>query len=161
MAEAPEEDMTPEELLDAIRSMVKQQGERWTQQRAVIITEVIRSEEHLTTEELLALARERDASVSMTTVYRTMNLLVDLGVVAKRQFNQTSARFELLLGKGHHHHLIDTDSGAVIEFLDDELEVAMQRIARELGYEIACHRIEIFGKPLERRPRKGRKKTAG
>ncbi|MFW5829455.1 MAG: Fur family transcriptional regulator [Planctomycetota bacterium] len=143
-----DDEMSREELLRTIQRMVKQHGERWTGQRDLICQIFIDAGEHLTSDELYQLVHDQDPSVSMTTVYRTMNLLCDLGIAAKRHFEGKSAAFELLLGKGHHHHLIDTDSGRVIEFVDDELEQVMQRVAEQLGYKIACHRIEIFGKPL-------------
>ena len=79
-----------------------------------------------------------------------MNLLVQTGLIAKRHFNEASAAFDLVIGKGHHHHLIDIENDRIIEFNDDELEEIMSRIAKDLGYKISCHKLEIFGQPLEK-----------
>ena len=78
-----------------------------------------------------------------------MNLLVQTGLVAKRNFTEKSAAFDLVIGKGHHHHLIDIENDRIIEFNDDELEEIMSRIATDPGYHISCHKLEIFGRPIE------------
>ncbi|MHC5067357.1 MAG: Fur family transcriptional regulator [Planctomycetota bacterium] len=142
-------DMTPDEAVATIRQAIKGRGVRWTHQREVIIRTFIDADRHLTADEVHGLARIEDGSLSAATVYRTMNLLVECGMAEKRHFQGDSAAFDLTLGKGHHHHLIDVDSGRVIEFKNDEMEAVLQRIAEELGYRISCHKIELFGVPLD------------
>ena len=144
-----EEDMAPEEILATIKRAVRGKGVRWTGQREAIISTFIDQDRHLTAEELHQLVREVDSSISAATVYRTMNLLVDAGMAAKRHFQGGSAAFDLTIGKGHHHHLIDVDSGRIIEFRNDEMEKLLEGVAAKLGYRIACHKIELFGVPLE------------
>jgi Fur family ferric uptake transcriptional regulator len=149
MSDVIEEDMTEDEIVRAMRLAVKKAGVRWTIQRESIVRTFIRERRHLTAEELYDIVKSDDASVSVATVYRTMNLLVQTGLVAKRHFNEASAAFDLVIGKGHHHHLIDIENDRIIEFNDDELEEIMDRIAKDLGYKISCHKLEIFGQPLK------------
>ena len=144
--------MSPEEILSTIKRAVRGKGVRWTGQREAIITTFIAQDRHLTAEELHALVREDDQSISAATVYRTMNLLVEAGMAAKRHFSEGSAAFDLTIGKGHHHHLIDVDSGKIIEFKNDEMERILREIAEKFGYRIACHKIELFGVALEDPP---------
>lgn len=156
-----DEDMEPDEILATIKRAVKGKGVRWTGQREAIISTFIDQDRHLTAEELHQLVRELDSSISAATVYRTMNLLVDAGMAAKRHFQGGSAAFDLTIGKGHHHHLIDVDTGHIIEFKDDDLEALLEDLAAKKGYRIACHKIELFGVPLEEvKPaaRKGKKR---
>ena len=149
MDDVIEEDMTEDEIVKAMRLAVKKAGVRWTIQRETIVRSFIRERRHLTAEDLHDIVKTDDSSVSVATVYRTMNLLVQTGLVAKRNFTEGSAAFDLVIGKGHHHHLIDIENDRIIEFNDDELEEIMSRIATDLGYKISCHKLEIFGKPLD------------
>ena len=149
MDDVIEEDMTEDEIVKAMRLAVKKAGVRWTIQRETIVRSFIRERRHLTAEDLHDIVKTDDSSVSVATVYRTMNLLVQTGLVAKRNFTEGSAAFDLVIGKGHHHHLIDIENDRIIEFNDDELEEIMSRIATDLGYKISCHKLEIFGKPIE------------
>jgi Fur family ferric uptake transcriptional regulator len=136
MSDVIEEDMTEDEIVRAMRLAVKKAGVRWTIQRESIVRTFIRERRHLTAEELYDIVKSDDASVSVATVYRTMNLLVQTGLVAKRHFNEASAAFEI-------------ENDRIIEFNDDELEEIMDRIAKDLGYKISCHKLEIFGQPLK------------
>lgn len=147
-----DEDMAPEEILRTIKRAVRGKGVRWTGQRESIITTFIEQDRHLTAEELHQLVRSSDPTISAATVYRTMNLLVEAGMAAKRHFQGGSAAFDLTIGKGHHHHLIDVDSGRIIEFKDDQMERLLEGVAAKLGYRIACHKIELFGVPLDEEP---------
>ncbi|MDA3963463.1 MAG: transcriptional repressor [Planctomycetota bacterium] len=153
-AHAHDEDMEPAEILSTIQRAVRARGVRWTGQREAIIGTFIDQDRHLTAEELHQLVRAQDATISAATVYRTMNLLVEIGMAAKRHFNGDSASFDLTIGKGHHHHLIDVDSGRIIEFKNDEMEAILATIAEQYGYRIACHKIELFGVPIDEPPAK-------
>lgn len=92
-------------------------------------------------------ARLIDPSISVATVYRTLSMLADLGLVLKHDFGNSFARFEVKseCDHDHHHHLIDTETGQVIEFQNDEMEKLMHKIAAELGYDMVDHTFEIFG----------------
>jgi Fur family ferric uptake transcriptional regulator len=147
-----DEDMAPEEILRTIKRAVRGKGVRWTGQREAIIATFIEQDRHLTAEELHQLVRSADPSISAATVSRTMTLRVDAGMAAQRHFQGGSAAFDLTIGKGHHHHLIDVDSGRIIEFKDDQMERLLEDLAAKLGYRIACHKIELFGVPLVEEP---------
>ncbi len=138
-----------EELLARIREEAKLKNVRWTGQRKVIIETFIDSGHHISVEELHKEIKEIDPSVSAATVYRTMNLLVEIGVAVKRIFDQGSASFELVVDRKHHDHLIDVDTGDVHEFTNDEIEELQKVVAERLGYELIDHRLVLYGKRVK------------
>ena len=142
------EELSDEEILKTIKQALRKREVRWTSRREIIVNEFIAADRHLTAEELHDIVRKIDSGISTATVYRTMNMLVEAGMAEKRHFKSGSAAFDLVLGKGHHHHLIDVDSGDIIEFNNDELEEVISRVTAELGYKLSCHKIELFGRPL-------------
>ncbi|TVR42283.1 MAG: transcriptional repressor [Planctomycetota bacterium] len=144
------EDMDTRTKAKTIEQALRNRGVRWTGQRQAIIEALVNTEEHLTAEELLHASRAIDESVSAPTVYRTLNLLVEAGMVSKRVFQGDSACYELLLGKGHHHHLIDVESGNIIEFTNEQLDELLDEFAAEKGYRIACHKVELFAVPINK-----------
>jgi Fur family ferric uptake transcriptional regulator len=146
---AHEHKVDREDVLRTVRQAVRKKGVRWTTQREAIVGTFVDAGRHITAEELHQVVRTIDPTVSAATVYRTMNLLVEIGMAAKRHFTEGSAAFDLVFGKGHHHHLIDVDSGDIIEFIDPEMEELVQRIASKLGYRMTCHKIELFGVPAQ------------
>jgi len=123
-------------------------GIKMTEQRRVILQVLTGAEDHPSVESVFERARAIDASVSMATVYRTLNLLDELELVARRDFNRTFARFEV--NATHHHHLIDLETGDVIEFQNDKLEALKQQIAYDLGYELIDHTLELYGRKLKK-----------
>lgn len=141
--------MNPSTKAKTIEQALRKAGVRWTGQREAIIKALVTTDDHLTAEDLLKASREIDASVSAPTVYRTLHLLVEAGLVSKRAFQGDSACYEVLLGKGHHHHLIDVESGNIIEFTDEKLDALLDAFAAQHGYRIACHKVELFAVPLE------------
>jgi Fur family ferric uptake transcriptional regulator len=122
-------------------------GLKMTEQRRAIIRALEESDDHPSVEALCQRARKTDASVSVATVYRTLGMLEDLGLVLKHDFRDTSARFEVMLDghHHHHHHLVDTETGEVVEFQNEEIEHLMHKIAEALGYDMVDHTLEIFG----------------
>lgn len=137
-----------DDVVNYIRNEARRRNVRWTNQRQCIVEVFIKSEGHATVEDLARLVRTVDPSVSAATIYRTVNLLVDIGVAVKRDFGQASASFECVVDKQHHHHLIDMRSGAIIEFSSSELERVKEKIAAELGFRLVHHHLELFGVPL-------------
>jgi len=99
---------------------------------------------HVTAEELLRDVRTRDARIGAATVYRTLRVLQDSGIVAERHFEGGASRFELL-GDDHHDHLICTVCGAIVEFEDDVIEHEQKRVASSHGFELLMHRHELYG----------------
>lgn len=123
-------------------------GLRMTGQRRTIAKVIEESDDHPDVEELFARASNLDSGISIATVYRTVKLFEEAGILDKLEFGDGRARYEDA-ERDHHDHLIDLNSGAVIEFVDDEIEELQERIARKLGYELRGHRLELYGVPLK------------
>lgn len=123
-------------------------GLKMTGQRKTILKVLGDAEDHPSVEVVYERAKAIDSSISMATVYRTLNLLDELDLVVRHEFNENFSRFEL--NQEHHHHLIDLETGEVHEFQNDELEELKERISRELGYELVDHRLELYGKKLKK-----------
>ena len=122
------------------------QGLKMTGQRRVIARVLSEADDHPDVEELHRRAAALDAGISLATVYRTVRLLEERGILARRDFGGGRARYEPT-EHGHHYHLIDTQSGHVIEFDDTEHERLMEQIAARLGYDLVSVRLEIYGRP--------------
>lgn len=122
-------------------------GLKMTEQRRVILRVLEDSADHPSVETVCERAKAIDPSISIATVYRTLGLLDELGLVLKHDFGGAYSRFEVTPDHAHdhHHHLIDTETGKVVEFQNDELETLIHKIADELGYEVIDHNFEIFG----------------
>ena len=123
-------------------------GLRMTGQRRIIAKVIEDSEDHPDVEELFRRASTLDAGISIATVYRTVKLFDEAGILDKLEFGDGRARYEDA-ERDHHDHLIDLHSGEVIEFVDAEIEALQEQIARKLGYELRGHRMELYGVPLE------------
>jgi Fur family ferric uptake transcriptional regulator len=120
-------------------------GLKMTGQRRVIARVLSEAEDHPDVEELYRRASALDDRISIATVYRTVRLLEENGILERRDFGGGRARYEPT-EHGHHYHLIDIDSGHVIEFADAEHERVMRAIAARLGFELVSHRLELFGR---------------
>jgi Fur family ferric uptake transcriptional regulator len=123
-------------------------GMRMTDQRRVIAQVVEGAVDHPDVEELYRRASAVDPRISLSTVYRTLNLFEEAGLVAKHDFRDGRARFELIPDE-HHDHLIDIRSGKVIEFRNEEIEAIQEVIAKRLGYRLVDHRLELYAVPLK------------
>ncbi|MFD2738760.1 Fur family transcriptional regulator [Sulfitobacter aestuarii] len=124
-------------------------GLRMTGQRRTIAQVIEDSDDHPDVEELFARAVALDAAISLATVYRTVKLFEEAGILDKLEFGDGRARYEDA-ERDHHDHLIDMNSGAVIEFVDPEIEALQEKIAAKLGYELRGHRLELYGVPLKK-----------
>jgi len=123
-------------------------GLRMTQPRRVIAGVLSESDDHPDAEELHRRANAVDTSISLATVYRTVKLLEDYGIIDRHDFRDGRSRFEEA-PEEHHDHLIDVKSGRVVEFQNEEIERLQEEIARKLGYKLVDHRLELYGVPLE------------
>lgn len=119
-------------------------GLKMTDQRRTILRVLAESSDHPAVETVYDRARSIDPSISLATVYRTLNMLSEMNLVQRHDFNGPYARFEMNMD--HHHHLIDLDTGDVIEFQNAELELIKELIADELGFELLDHRLELYGR---------------
>ncbi|MFK7744154.1 MAG: Fur family transcriptional regulator [Roseobacter sp.] len=124
-------------------------GLRMTGQRRVIAQVLEDSDDHPDVEELYARASGIDSGISLATVYRTVKLFEEAGILDKLEFGDGRARYEDA-ERDHHDHLIDINSGEVIEFVDPDIEELQERIAKKLGYELRGHRLELYGVPLKK-----------
>ncbi len=135
--------------MDRLEKLCVEKGMRMTEQRRVIARVLSNAEDHPDVEEIHRRATEIDANISIATVYRTMRLFEEAGVVERHDFQDGRARYEEAT-ETHHDHLIDLRSGEVIEFVNDEIEALQKRIAEKYGYKLVDHRLELYGVPLDK-----------
>lgn len=122
-----------------------ERGLRMTEQRRVIAQVLSNADDHPDAEELYRRAADIDPKISLATVYRTVRLFADAGIIETHDFRDGRARYEAA-DEDHHDHLIDVVTGDVIEFVDEEIEALQIKIAEKLGYELVDHRLELYGK---------------
>ncbi|HEU4839252.1 MAG TPA: Fur family transcriptional regulator [Micavibrio sp.] len=122
-------------------------GLKMTGPRKTILKVLGESADHPSVEVVYERAKAIDSSISIATVYRTLNMLDELDLVTRHEFNESFSRYET--NRDHHHHLIDLESGQVIEFQNVALEELKEKIAREMGFELVDHRLELYGRKLK------------
>lgn len=133
--------------MDRIESLCIEKGMRMTEQRRVIARVLSQAQDHPDVEELYRRAHGVDPHISIATVYRTVRLFEESGIIARHDFRDGRSRYEEA-SDSHHDHLIDMKTGDVIEFVDPEIEALQEAIARRLGYRLVDHRLELYGMPL-------------
>ncbi|MCP2680493.1 transcriptional repressor [Maricaulaceae bacterium NA33B04] len=129
---------------DRIEQLCVDKGLRMTEQRRVIARVLSEAEDHPDAEELHRRASSVDSRISLATVYRTVRLFEDAGIIERHDFRDGRSRYEEAQDD-HHDHLIDMNSGDVIEFFDEEIEELQEKIAKRLGYKLVDHRLELYG----------------
>jgi Fur family transcriptional regulator, ferric uptake regulator len=122
-------------------------GLKMTGPRKTILKVLGEAIDHPSVEAVYERAKALDASISIATVYRTLNMLDELDLVTRHEFKENFSRYETNME--HHHHLIDLETGNVIEFQNAELEALKERIAKEMGYDLIDHRLELYGRKLK------------
>ena len=132
-----------------IEALCAEKGLRITEQRRIIARVLSEAEDHPDVEALHARASAIDSGISIATVYRTVRLFEEAGILERHEFGDGRARYEAV-SETHHDHLIDVESGKVIEFTDDDLEALQKLIAERLGYRLVDHRMELYGVALNR-----------
>ena len=133
-----------------VEALCADKGLRITEQRKVIARVLSESEDHPDVEALHARAAAIDPGISIATVYRTVRLFEDAGILERHDFGDGRARYEAA-AEEHHDHLIDVETGKVIEFVDAELEALQKKIAEKLGFRLVDHRMELYGVSLDRK----------
>ncbi len=136
-----------------IEQLCLDNGLKMTDQRRTIARVLSDSDDHPDVDQVYRRATQLDSRISIATVYRTVRLFEEANILEKHDFGDGRARYEEVQDD-HHDHLIDIKSGKVIEFFNEEMEAMKERIAKELGYELIDHRLELFGK-LIRSPDEG------
>ena len=133
-----------------IEALCAEKGLRITEQRRVIARVLSEAEDHPDVEALHARAAAIDSGISIATVYRTVRLFEEAGILERHDFGDGRARYEPA-PEAHHDHLIDVESGKVIEFVDPELELLQKQIAERLGFRLVDHRMELYGVAIDRK----------
>ena len=132
-----------------LEQLCAERGLRITEQRRVIARVLSESDDHPGVEQLHRRAADIDPKISIATVYRTVRLFEEAGILDRHDFGDGRARYEAA-PEAHHDHLIDVETGKVIEFVDPELEALQRQIAAKLGYRLVDHRMELYGVRLDR-----------
>ena len=133
--------------MDRIENLCIAKGMRMTDQRRVIARVLSDAQDHPDVEELHRRAHAVDPRISIATVYRTVRLFEEAGIISRLDFRDGRSRYEET-SEAHHDHLIDMTTGKVIEFVDPEIEALQEAIARRLGYRLVDHRLELYGLPI-------------
>lgn len=131
-----------------IAALCAERGLRLTAQRQAVVEVISNSDDHPSVEIIHQRATEADSKIAVATVYRTVRLLEEAGLLQRHDFGDGSARFEINQDT-HHDHLIDVQTGKVVEFLDPELEQLQKQIAEKLGFKLVDHRMELYGVKLD------------
>lgn len=136
-------DAAPEAPPEALREALRAEGLRMTRQRAAIVEVLGTAADHPDAHEIHERAKAIEPTTSLATVYRTLAVLSDKGVVNRLSFEGAPSRFETT-DAPHHDHIVDLESGAVIEFVSPEIERLQREVARANGYEVVWHRLELY-----------------
>lgn len=134
--------------MTTLEQRCQEKGLKMTDQRRVIARVLSESSDHPDVEMLYTRANRVDSKISIATVYRTVKLLEEADIIARHDFGDGKARYEEA-SEEHHDHLIDLRTGKVIEFTNHEIEKLQEMVAKELGYKLVDHRLELYGIPLE------------
>ena len=131
-------------MKDTIEEKCKNKGVKLTDQRKIIAKIMSESNDHPDVDELYKRVSKIDPRISIATVYRTVKLFEECGILTKHEFKGGKARYEKL-NESHHDHLIDIKTGEIIEFVDDEIEKLQKKVAEKYGYELIDHKLELYG----------------
>jgi len=136
-------------MSSVIESKCIEKGVRLTDQRKVIARVMSESTDHPDVDELHKRVSKSDSKISIATVYRTVKLFEEAGIVAKHDFKGNKARYEEA-PKEHHDHLIDVNTGEITEFVDQDIEKLQKKVAEKLGYKLVDHRLELYGSKIKK-----------
>ena len=132
-----------------IENKCVKKGVRLTEQRKLVAKVMSESDDHPDVDELHKRVNKLDSKISIATVYRTVKLFEEAGIVAKHDFKGNKARYEQA-PQEHHDHLIDINTGEIIEFVDDNIEKLQKKAAEKLGYKLVDHRLELYGSKIKK-----------
>jgi len=131
-------------MKDSIEQKCIEKDVKLTDQRKIIAKVMSESDDHPDVDELYKRVSKIDSKISIATVYRTVKLFEEFGILAKHEFKGGKARYEKL-NEDHHDHLIDVKTGEIIEFVDDEIEKLQKKVAEKYGYKLVDHKLELYG----------------
>ena len=136
-------------MSSTIEDKCADKGVKLTDQRRLIAKVMSESEDHPDVDELHKRVNNIDSKISIATVYRTVKLFEETGIVAKHDFKGTKARYEEATSE-HHDHLIDINTGEITEFVDEDIEKLQEKVAAKLGYKLIDHRLELYGSKIKK-----------
>jgi len=138
--------MTKENIINELKTIIKQKGMKYTEQRAVILQILVNLDDHLNAEEIHNIIQKEhpNQNIGIATIYRTLNFLEDVNLISSISFGSDGKKYEGNL-KEHHDHLICTSCGKIVEFLDDAIEKKQEDIAKKNGFTITDHSMQIYG----------------
>tara|TARA_B110000014_G_scaffold257346_1_gene241824 strand:- start:512 stop:922 length:411 start_codon:yes stop_codon:yes gene_type:complete len=136
-------------MTNLIEDKCKKKGVRLTDQRKLIAKVMSESGDHPDVDELHNRVSKFDSKISIATVYRTVKLFEEAGILSKHDFKGTKARYEQVT-REHHDHLIDINTGDIIEFVDQDIEKLQKNVAEKLGYKLVDHRLELYGTKIKK-----------
>ena len=136
-------------MSSVIENKCIQQGVRLTDQRKLVAKVMSESTDHPDVDELHKRVNKIDSKISIATVYRTVKLFEEAGVVAKHDFKGTKARYEEATHE-HHDHLVDVNTGEITEFVNEDIEKLQEKVAAKLGYKLVDHRLELYGSKIKK-----------
>lgn len=131
-------------MTETIEDKCLSKGVKLTDQRRIIAQVMSKSTDHPDVDELYKRVSKIDNKISIATVYRTVKLFEESGILTKHEFKGGKARYEEL-NEGHHDHLIDIKTGEIIEFVDEEIEKLQHKVAKKFGYKLVDHKLELYG----------------
>ena len=131
-------------MTETIEKKCISKGVKLTDQRKIIAKVMSDSSDHPDVDELYKRVLKIDSKISIATVYRTVKLFEEIGILAKHDFKGGKARYEEL-SEGHHDHLIDIKTGEIIEFIDEDIEKLQKKVAEKYGYDLVDHKLELYG----------------
>ena len=131
-------------MSDTIEQKCLLKGVKLTDQRRIIAKVMSESSDHPDVDELYNRVSKIDPKISIATVYRTVKLFEEAGIIAKHDFKGGKARYEEV-SEGHHDHLIDVNTGEIIEFVDEDIETLQKKVAEKYGYDLVDHKLELYG----------------
>jgi len=137
-------------MSDNIEDKCIKKGLRVTDQRKLVARVMSESEDHPDVDELHKRVSKHDSKISIATVYRTVKLFEEAGIVAKHEFKGNKARYEQAPNE-HHDHLIDINTGEITEFVDQDIENLQKKVAEKLGYKLVDHRLELYGSKINKK----------
>ena len=136
-------------MSNVIENKCIEKGVRLTDQRKIIAKVMSESEDHPDVDELHKRVNEVDPKISIATVYRTVKLFEEAGIIAKHDFKGSKARYEQATHE-HHDHLIDVNTGEITEFVNEDIEKLQKQVAEKLGYKLVDHRLELYGSKIKK-----------
>ncbi len=135
-----------EEVIEELKKIVKQKGLKYTEQREIVLNVLLHADDHLTAEEIYNLIKTKrpDSNIGIATVYRALSFLEEVNLITSITFGADGKKYESNT-KDHHDHLICTNCGKIVEFMDEEIEKRQERIAKKNKFRITSHSMQIYG----------------